>query len=127
MCIQGTLVTQIIYIMLCFWYIIFFEECSKFRSFNIQNFTRNIENELYSTNTIIQRIYIILYIQSTQFFKKKYKILHVQQTKIFTEYLKFYVFNEHNYSNNLLNFIHSKYTISWRSYTILYFNVHIFK
>ena len=57
-------------------------------------------------NSIIQRIYIILYIQSTQFFKKKYKILHVQQTKIFKEYLKFYVFNEQNYSNNLLNFIH---------------------
>ena len=49
-------------------------------------FQNNVENSAHSKNTITHRIYILLYVQSTHFKKKKkktIKTLHFQCTQFF--------------------------------------------
>lgn len=100
----------------------------------------NLQNSAHSRNTISQRIYIILYVKSTQFFRlnvhKLQKSVHVpyfQGTQYFNEYTKicvflqffkecskFFTFNKHYLSKNLYYFVRLKYAIFKRSYIIIY-------
>ena len=76
-------------------------------------FQNNVENSAHSKNTITHRIYILLYVQSTHFKKKKkkktIKTLHFQCTQFFKKCQNFYTFNEHCYSKNLHYFVCLKY------------------
>ena len=95
---------------------------------NAQNFThsshnffsKNVEYSAHSTNTITQRIYIILYVLSIQFFRRTVKFLHNQCIQFFKECWKFYTFDEHHCLKNLHNFECSKYAIFWWAHTILH-------
>ena len=71
-------------------------------------FQINVENSAHSKNTITHRIYILLYVQSTHFFKKKKK-----QSKLYT-------FNVHNFSKNVRISTHSMNIVTQRIYIILY-------
>lgn len=88
----------------------FFKEHLNFRLFNIYNFANNVENFAHSMNIVTQRIYIILYVRSTQFFIKC---------------TQFYTFKVHNFSKNVKYSAHSTNLIFLRIYIILYIILNI--
>ena len=73
-----------------------FTKCIQFCIFNVHNFSWKVNNYVYSMYTFFQRLYAILYIKHTQFFK---------------EYILFCIFNIHNFLKNVHNSVHSMYTI----------------
>lgn len=77
--------------------------------FNVQKFSKKVWNSALSMKVISQRMCIILYIQSIQFFE---------------ECTLFRTFKVHNFSKNVHKSLYSTYTSCRRMYTILLFNVH---
>ena len=73
-------------------------------------FQKNIKNYGHLTNNITQRIYIILYVGSTQFHKKCTQL---------------YTMNVHNFSKNVENSAYLTNIIAQRIYIILDQNGHI--
>ena len=47
-----------------------FNEYTKFYTFNVYKFSKNVQNFIYLMYKIFQKIYTILYIQCIQFFKE---------------------------------------------------------
>ena len=110
---------------------IFFKEYLKFYAFkeNEHYYSKNLHNFVRSKYVIFQRTYTILYFQRTQFFliveiqciqqtllHKIYIILYVQNK----QFWKFYTLNNQYDLKILLNFVHLKYIIFWRTFTILH-------
>ena len=89
-------------------------------------------NFLQSWNIIFKRLYTILYVQCTQFFKEcyfqeMYPIMYFYPTQIFKERTQFCILIEHNFPNNIYNFVPSIRTILFIKVKILFIQcIHFF-
>lgn len=66
----------------------YFNKCPETCRFNVHNFSKNVLNFAHSTNTISERIYIFMYVQSMKLLKERLKNFHVHVTQFFFKKLK---------------------------------------
>ena len=132
----------------------YFKECWKFCAliefplffkFEVRNFSKNaqnyahsmytilffffflpeiVENYVYLMNTITQRIFIILYIQNTNFFEDLTKFRMMNLHNFLVKCWKFCAMNEHYYLKTLHNFVHLKYAMFKECSKFRRFKVH---
>ena len=89
-----------------------------FCTFKTHYLSRNAQKFAYPTNTISQRIYIIMYGQSMQFFKE-FSIFRTNNVYNFSKKIAC-TLNEHSDPSSLLNFVSANYTNFRRTLKILH-------
>lgn len=124
--------------MLYFWSKQFFEDHSKFRMFNIQNFSKNVKYSVHWTKCYYPKNSQNFVRLKYAFFEERSNFCKINVHKFFKECSKLYAFTKLHYLKNLHNFVLSKYTIfRWvctvlhlqqmiflEEYTLLIFNIH---